>query len=106
MARRALTEHAPGFAIPSLAPEPHSPTTIAESLGREGVRRAYVDGGIVIQQFLAAKLIDDLTLSVIPVLLGSGIPLFGGPGTEQRLHLEEPRSWPTGLVQLRYRVER
>jgi dihydrofolate reductase len=42
----------------------------------QGVRRVYVDGGGVIRQFLAADLLDDLTLSVIPVLLGSGVPLF------------------------------
>lgn len=79
------------------------PATLVERLGREGVKRLYVDGGAVIRQCLAAKLVDDLTLSVVPVLLGDGIPLFGAGGIEQRLVLESSRSWPTGLTQLRYR---
>lgn len=81
-----------------------SPDEVVQLLGREGVRRIYVDGGAVIQQFLAARRIDDLTISVVPILLGSGIPLFGGGAPEQRLRLSESRSWPTGLVQVRYSV--
>lgn len=82
------------------------PDEIVGRLRRDGARRIYVDGGDVIRQFLDARLIDDLTVSVIPVLLGRGIPLFTSGGGEQRLMLQEARSWPSGLVQLRYRVER
>lgn len=77
--------------------------TLVRQLGEQGIRRVYVDGGIVVQQFLAAQLIDDMTISVIPILLGSGIPLFAGGTPEARLELESTRSWPSGLVQLRYR---
>lgn len=77
---------------------------LAARLERDGVRRVYVDGGIVIQQFLAAKLVDDLTISVIPVLLGDGLPLFAH--SEAALALEGVERWPSGLVQLRYRIER
>jgi dihydrofolate reductase len=82
-----------------------SPTILVERLGREGAARIYVDGGAVIQQFLAAGLIDDLTISVVPVLLGAGVRLFAGAEPEHRMVLEQARSWPTGLVQIRYRVE-
>ena len=67
-------------------------------------RRIYVDGGNVIRQFLAADLIDDITLSLIPIVLGAGIPLFGG--REHRFELEGHQAWPSGLVQLRMRVRR
>jgi dihydrofolate reductase len=77
---------------------------LVRQLGESGVRRIYVDGGEVIQQFLKAGLIDDMTLSVIPILLGSGIRLFAGGEPEQRLSLESSRSWPSGLAQLRYRL--
>ncbi len=77
---------------------------LAERLAREGACRVYVDGGAVIQQFLAAGLLDDITLSVVPVILGGGIRLFGGGEAPRKLILEESRSWPTGLTQLRYRV--
>jgi dihydrofolate reductase len=69
-------------------------------------KRVYVDGGKVISQFLAAGLIDDLTISVIPIILGEGLRLFCGGEREQRLELEGQRSWPSGMVQLRYRIRR
>jgi dihydrofolate reductase len=81
------------------------PKALIERLAGDGVRHVYVDGGDVIRQFFDARLVDDLTLSVIPVVLGNGIRLFGGGEPERRLVLEEARSWSSGLAQLRYRVE-
>lgn len=69
-----------------------------------GARRVYVDGGVVIRQFLASGLVDDLTISVVPTLLGSGIPLFGGGTAEIPLTLVSVRSFASGLVQLQYRL--
>lgn len=66
-----------------------------------GARRVYVDGGAVIQQFLAARLLDDLTISLIPIVLGAGIPLF--TGTQHALTLDAVERFDSGLVQLRYR---
>lgn len=77
---------------------------LAEDLGKAGVQRVYVDGGDVIRQFLDAGLVDDLTLSIIPVILGDGIPLFRA-GRERWLQIEESRSFATGLVQNVYRVK-
>jgi len=67
-------------------------------------KRVYVDGGKVVSQFLAAGLIEDVTISVIPIILGDGIRLFSGGEGEHRLDLESQRSWPSGMVQMRYRV--
>lgn len=79
------------------------PAVLVERLGAEGAKRAYVDGGAVIGQFLAAKLVDDLTVSVIPILLGEGAPLAPALGGDVRLELVEHRAFESGLVQLRYR---
>jgi len=65
--------------------------------------RTYIDGGDVIRQFLAADRIDDLTLSILPIILGGGIRLFSGGEREHRLRLEGHQAWDSGLVQLRYR---
>ena len=65
-----------------------------------------MDGGDVIRQFLAAGLVDDLTLSILPVLLGDGLRLFGATGRDVRLDLVRSRSFPTRLVQNEYRVRR
>lgn len=77
---------------------------LAAALRAGGARRVYVDGGVTIRGFLAAGLIDDLTVSVIPVLLGAGIPLFGEGVPETRLTLQGSRAYESGLVQLRYGV--
>jgi dihydrofolate reductase len=50
---------------------------ILETIQEKGYSQLYIDGGKTIQSFLQADLIDELTVTVIPVLLGSGIPLFG-----------------------------
>ncbi len=80
------------------------PAALMERLATEGVRRVYVDGGAVVSEFLRLGLVDDLTLSVIPVVLGEGVALFNPPAPERALALESCESFPSGLVQLRYRV--
>jgi dihydrofolate reductase len=73
-------------------------------LDGEGARHVYVDGGMVIRAFLAARLLDELTMTVVPTLIGEGLPLFGGVKLESGLALEEVKSFPKGMVQLRYRT--
>lgn len=78
---------------------------VADRAHRDGVRHLYVDGGGVIAQFLAARLIDHLTISIVPVVLGGGRRLFAGGEGEHALELEGAETWAaSGLVQLRYRA--
>jgi dihydrofolate reductase len=65
-------------------------------------KRTYVDGGNVIAQFLAAKRIDDLTISIIPILLGDGTPLAPALGRDVALRLIAQKTFDSGLVQLEY----
>ncbi len=81
-----------------------TPGEVIEALTAAGARRVYVDGGATVSSFLRAGLVDDLTLSVIPVLLGEGIRLFQPPLAERALALRDARSFPSGLVRLRYDV--
>ena len=71
-------------------------------LAADGVQRVYLDGGATIRQGLDEALVDDMTLSIVPVLLGSGRPLFtrGLPGSQWSM--TGARGHPTGLVQVRY----
>jgi len=62
----------------------------------------YVDGGVLIRQFLAAGLIDDLTVTIVPVILGAGTPLFAGLPERHRLPLTGSQSYGSGLVTLKY----
>ena len=86
----------------SLSDEP--PTALVGRLHAEGFRHLYVDGGRTIQAFLSAGLIDDLTITVVPVLLGAGRPLFGPLWADVQLELAGSRAYPFGFVQNRYRV--
>ncbi len=81
-----------------------SPADVAASLAAAGARRIYVDGGATVSSFLRDGLLDDLTVSVIPVVLGEGIRLFQPPLPERALALREARPYPSGLVRLRYDV--
>lgn len=81
-----------------------TPAALLERLGREGLERVYVDGGGLIRSFLHAGLIDELIVTIIPVLLGAGLPLFGHEKPERILKLEGQQAWATGVAQLHYRV--
>ncbi|HEY3373102.1 MAG TPA: dihydrofolate reductase family protein [Prolixibacteraceae bacterium] len=66
-------------------------------------KHIYCDGGAeTIHQLLLEDLIDEMTISIIPVLLGEGIPLFKGGILEKRLRLVSADSFEKGLVQLHY----
>ncbi|HET6413230.1 MAG TPA: dihydrofolate reductase family protein [Anaeromyxobacter sp.] len=79
------------------------PLAVALRLEADGARRVYLDGGRTISAFWAADLVDELTISVLPVVLGEGIRLFHAPLPERPLVLEETKGYPRGLVRLRYR---
>jgi dihydrofolate reductase len=81
-----------------------TPPDLVKRLSAEGARHLYVDGGVTIQRFLACGLIDDLTITIIPVILGSGRPLFGPLQGDIALNLIEARSFPCGFVQVKYQV--
>jgi dihydrofolate reductase len=80
------------------------PEALLEQLGRGGAKHVYIDGGTAIRGFLATGCVDHLTISVVPLVLGSGIPLFAEGISERSLVLEESRAFSTGLMQLRYRI--
>jgi len=63
-----------------------------------------VDGGLTFQAFLAAGCVSDLTVTVIPTLLGRGRPLFGDAGRDVALTHVATKAYPFGFVQSRYEV--
>ncbi|NIA68161.1 dihydrofolate reductase [Pelagibius litoralis] len=83
-----------------------SPKQVMDALSKEGWRRAYIDGGQLIQAFLRENLISDLVLTRIPILLGSGIPLFGRLDEAVDLKHVKTVDYPSGLVQSTYQVIR
>ena len=73
-------------------------------LERRGFQHVYVDGGVTVQGFLEAGLIHRVVVSRLPVLIGTGIPLFGPLSRDVRLEHVATRTFPSGLVQSEYRV--
>lgn len=70
-------------------------------------KNIYCDGGAeIIKALLEADLIDEMTISIVPILLGNGIPLFQDNRPEQLLELIESKSFSIGLVQLHYSRKR
>jgi len=80
------------------------PIEIVRQLKGRGFGHAYVDGGITIQRFLAAGLIDRMVITRVPVLIGAGIPLFGRVPRDVALRHVATRSYAGGLVQSEYEV--
>jgi dihydrofolate reductase len=80
------------------------PEEIVSSLVSSGAHRLYIDGGITIQKFLRAKLIQRIIISRLPVLIGDGIPLFGPIPWDIHLSHIATRTYPGGMVQSEYHV--
>jgi dihydrofolate reductase len=80
------------------------PTDIASRLSADGAQHVYVDGGLTIQHFLGAGLIHRLVISRVPVIIGSGIPLFGALPQDVVLRHVGTKAFQSGLVQTEYEV--
>jgi len=83
------------------------PATAVAHWQADGPGHVYVDGGVVVSDFLAAGLLNDLTLFHVPVLLGAGRRLFvsrdAAPRGVTTLELDHVDRWPSGMVVTRYR---
>ena len=74
---------------------------IAEARAAAGPRDVYLDGGALIRQAIDADLVDDATVTVIPVILGHGIPLFAGIAVRRRVAWVPAAAREDGFVQWR-----
>ncbi len=79
-------------------------TQLASQLHSDGIKHVWIDGGVTISQFLDLQMVDSMTLSVIPVMLGSGMSLFSKISKELPCRLVSSQSYPSGLVQLNYEI--
>jgi dihydrofolate reductase len=74
-------------------------------LKQEKGKDIFIDGGAeIVNALLKYSLIDEFYISIIPVLLGSGVRLFNGAIPEQQLKLLKSKQFDTGLVQLHYKL--
>jgi len=80
------------------------PNEIAARLATSGAREVYIDGGVTIQRFLRAGLIQRLIITRVPVLIGQGTPLFGSLPHDIRLRHVATQSYDSGFVKSEYEV--
>lgn len=101
LSTRPLAPAPPGAVVEHMSGDP---ADILSELEERGIRHVYVDGGLTIQRFLQAGLIQRLIITRVPVLIGAGIPLFGGLQRDIPLRHVVTRQYASGLVQSEYEV--
>lgn len=80
------------------------PVELLEMLADRGHEHAYIDGGLTVQSFLRAGLVDELIVTDVPVLIGSGRALFGELDSDIVLDHVETIVFENGCVQTRYEL--
>lgn len=65
-----------------------------------------VGGAMLVKDFIRLKLADEIRLSVLPILLGDGIPFFDHIEQEQALHLKDVTAYKSGMVELCYEIRK
>lgn len=79
---------------------------LLKKLQNQGLKRVWLDGGsALVDTFERAGCIDEYMISVVPLLLGDGVPLFMSGRRPQGLTLVGSKSYRSGLVQLHYRTD-
>jgi dihydrofolate reductase len=101
LSSRPIAAAPPGAVVEHLSGAPHE---IVLELAARGLQHIYVDAGVTIQRFLQAGLIQRLISTRVPVLIGSGIPLFGALPHDVLLRHVATRQYAGGLVQSEYVV--
>jgi dihydrofolate reductase len=80
---------------------------LVQNLKTGSGKNIYCDGGAeIINELLKNNLIDEMIISIIPVLLGSGTRLFKDGRPEQQLELVTTKTFDTGLIQLHYKQKK
>jgi dihydrofolate reductase len=101
LSSRPIADTPPGAVVERMS---GAPADIVSQLAARGFQHIYVDGGLTIQRFLRDGLIQRLIVTRVPVLIGSGIPLFGPLDHDISLKHVATRQYSSGLVQSEYVV--
>ena len=83
-----------------------SPDELASEMEARGAKHIYRDGGVTIQRFLRAGMVNEMTITTIPILIGEGLPLFGKLERDAKLELITSASFKNGFVQNTYKIQR
>lgn len=79
--------------------------TLIHKLKEKSGKNIFIDGGAqIVNELLKDKLIDEIIISIIPILTGNGIMLFNEGNPEQNLELVSSKRYEKGLIQVHYKV--
>jgi dihydrofolate reductase len=102
-----LSRTLPFHAAPGAMVENIDPAKLAERLRSEKGRNVWLMGGAdVFGAFLSAGAMDELIIHVVPVLIGTGIPLLDATARQTELKLRSTRRFSDGVVRLHYEIDR
>ena len=82
------------------------PSELLNYLSDKDFSNIYIDGGKVIQSFLREDLVDELIITKVPELIGTGIPLFGYLDNDLRFEHIKTNIYSDGLVKSQYKRKR
>ena len=101
-----LSRTLPSYGCPGATVENIEPAAFAEKLRSEKGRNVWLMGGAdVFGSFLAAGALDELVIHVVPVLIGTGIPLLDAQPRQAELTLRSTRRFADGVVKLHYDID-
>lgn len=82
-----------------------NPETVIQQMESKGIKRVWLmGGGKLAASFMDAGLVNEIQLSIVPILLGQGIPLIGETSKEPKLTLTENKQYSNGVVSVTYKV--
>ena len=82
------------------------PKKLIKELSDRSVDHIYVDGGTVIQEFLSARLVDEITVTIVPILIGKGKSFSGILSEDLHLHHIKTTVYDFGFVQNKYKIDK
>ena len=95
--------HSPRLAPKNISYYSGSLSELISSIRIQPGKHIYCDGGAeTIAQLIQENLVDEMIISIVPILLGNGIRLFGASSPEQKLQFIDHTTFEKGLVQLHY----
>lgn len=83
-----------------------SPEQLIKELSDQSINHIYIDGGLVIQDFLSARLVDEITVTIIPILIGKGKSFSGLLLKDLSLKHLKTTVYNFGFVQIKYKINK
>ena len=77
-------------------------TKVNKDLNKQGFKNLYIDGGKTIHSFLKEDLIDEMIITIVPILLGDGIPLFHKLDQQLKFKHNKTEIYNNNLVKSHY----